>query len=95
MFLLEQQRIVAREQPRARCTGRSRSRRELPMIAATVSSSPSSQTLSPNCGCAASRPAVTSSESPGRKKPTSSPVSAKMIAVSPTYPPPARAARTP
>ena len=55
--------------------------------AATVSSTPSSHTLSPTAVVAASSPAVTSSESPGRKKPISSPVSAKMIAVRPTYPP--------
>ena len=59
----------------------------LPMIAATVSSTPSTYTLRPNCGWAESSPAVTISESPGRKNPTSSPVSAKMMAVRPTYPP--------
>jgi hypothetical protein len=53
------------------------------MIDATVRSRPSSQTfIAPIV--AQSRPAVTISESPGRKKPTRRPVSAKMIAVRPT-----------
>ncbi len=40
--------------------------------------------------CATSRPAVNSSESPGRKKPTSSPVSAKITSISTMIPAAAR-----
>src|SRR6476619_5567992 len=50
-----------------------------------LSSKPSRYTSRLN-PCEASRPAVTSRESPGRKNPKNNPVSTKMIAVSPTYP---------
>jgi hypothetical protein len=53
-------------------------------MAATLRIVPRRYTFSPNCGCDANRPAVTSRESPGRKKPTTRPVSAKMMAVRPT-----------
>ena len=42
---------------------------------------------SPGVALVQNSPAVTSSESPGRKKPTSKPVSAKITAVSATRPP--------
>src|SRR6185503_7558257 len=50
-----------------------------------LSKRPSQYTSRPN-PCEASKPAVTSRESPGKKKPKNNPVSTKMIAVSPTYP---------
>src|SRR2546423_15474001 len=50
---------------------------ELPQTAATVSVGASAYTF--RCPRAAKSPAVTSSESPGRNTPTSSPVSEKMI----------------
>ena len=58
---------------------------ELPRIAATEQQAPRIQTFSRTVpeGCDASSPAVTSSESPGSMG-KSSPVSMKMITVSPT-----------
>ena len=82
MLLVEEQRVFAREE-----TGAGRRPIPyptlLPRIDATVSSRAEQKTLNTPV-VAASRPAVTISESPGRKNPTSNPVSAKMIAVSPT-----------
>src|SRR5581483_5836761 len=56
-----------------------------PAMAATLRSTVRSHTSRPPA--AATSPAVISSESPGRKNPTSSPVSMNTMAVSPTYPP--------
>jgi len=56
----------------------------LPAMAARISAGRSvSMSRSPR---AANRPAVTSRESPGRKKPTISPVSEKMMAMRPYRP---------